>query len=495
MDGALAFVISPIPLLKRPVKQSKSLHGNSVYIQLYTQRVFFPGVRNKSHIKKISPLNTFAQLDQFHEECGVVGIWGIESASKYAFYGLHALQHRGQEGAGIATVSDGKLHEYKNLGLVTEVFNEDILSELRGSAAIGHNRYSTSGEKNVRNVQPFTVELSGIQVSIAHNGNLTNANKLRRHLELRGSIFNTSSDTEVILHLMATSLLASSSFIGKNSYEPLIQRVSDALSRVEGAYSVLLLSPSCLVAVRDPLGFRPLVMGKMKNRMESIIFASETCVFDLIGAEFVREVDPGEMIVVSKDGLHSFFPFPSQRRKACIFEHIYFARPTSIVFGRSVYMSRFRFGEILAEKAPAEADIVIPVPESGIPAALGYSAASGIPYQPGIMRSHYVGRTFIQPTQDIRDLSVRLKLSAVRSIIANKRLVVVDDSIVRGTTSRKLVRMLRETGAKEVHVRIACPPIIGSCYYGVDTPNTKVVNILLLYMLSLFQGTDFSQYE
>ncbi|GJD11709.1 Amidophosphoribosyltransferase, chloroplastic [Galdieria sulphuraria] len=207
--------------------------------------------------------------------------------------------------------------------------------------------------------------------------------------------------------------------------------------------------------------------------MESIIFASETCVFDLIGAEFVREVDPGEMIVVSKDGLHSFFPFPSQRRKACIFEHIYFARPTSIVFGRSVYMSRFRFGEILAEKAPAEADIVIPVPESGIPAALGYSAASGIPYQPGIMRSHYVGRTFIQPTQDIRDLSVRLKLSAVRSIIANKRLVVVDDSIVRGTTSRKLVRMLRETGAKEVHVRIACPPIIGSCYYGVDTPNTK----------------------
>ncbi|GJQ15185.1 hypothetical protein GpartN1_g6976.t1 [Galdieria partita] len=473
MESAAAFVNSTFPVPKSLVKhqQHKIFYGNNVCKQLVNRKVF--SFQNKSHRTGPITLDTLAQLDQFHEECGVVGIWGIDSASKYAFYGLHALQHRGQEGAGITVVSNGKLYEYKNLGLVTEVFNDDILSELRGSAAIGHNRYSTSGEKNIRNVQPFTVELSGIQVSIAHNGNLTNACKLRRHLELRGSIFNTSSDTEVILHLMATSLLASSSYTGKDPADSLVQRLIDALSRVEGAYSLLLLSPSCLVAVRDPLGFRPLVMGKMKNSAESVIFTSETCVFDLIGAEFVREVDPGEMIVVTGDGLQSLFPFPSQRRKACIFEHIYFARPTSIVFGRSVYMSRFRFGEILAEEAPTEADIVIPVPESGIPAALGYSAASGIPYQPGIMRSHYIGRTFIQPTQNIRDLSVRLKLSAVRSIIENKRLVVVDDSIVRGTTSRKLVRMLRENGAKEVHVRIACPPIIGSCYYGVDTPNTK----------------------
>eukprot|EP00871_Galdieria_phlegrea_P004624 jgi/Galph1/5162/GphlegSOOS_G3866.1 len=411
--------------------------------------------------------------DKLQEECGVVGVWGVDCAAKYVYYGLHALQHRGQEGAGIVVASEERLREYKNLGLVSEVFSESILSELQGSVAIGHNRYSTSGEKNVRNVQPFTVELNGMQVSIAHNGNLTNAGKLRKHLELRGSIFNTSSDTEVILHLMATSLLASTSNIGKKPCSNLLQRLVDALNRVEGAYSVLLLSPSCLLAARDPFGFRPLVIGRMKKNPESVIFASETCVFDLIGAEFVREVDPGEVIIMTKEGLQSYFPFPSQRRKACIFEHIYFSRPSSIVFGRSVYMSRFRFGEILAKVAPADADIVIPVPESGIPAALGFSTASGIPYQPGIMRSHYVGRTFIQPTQHIRDLSVRLKLSAVHSIIANKRLVVVDDSIVRGTTSRKIVSMLRENGAKEVHMRIACPPITGSCYYGVDTPNSK----------------------
>jgi len=450
-NGGITFVTSCTFCPKQRLAKSqraKTFYGNSNNIgrQSSPAKLMFPGVITNN----LFPLTMVSQGDHFHEECGVIGVWGIESAAKIAFYGLHALQHRGQEGAGITVVFNEKLYEYKNLGLVTEVFNDDILSELQGSAAIGHNRYSTSGEKSVRNVQPFTVELNGIQVSIAHNGNLTNANKIRSQLELRGSIFNTSSDTEVVLHLMATSLLASSC-IGKNSQDALVRRLIDALSRVEGAYSILLLSPFGLVAVRDPLGFRPLVMGKMKDNSKNVIFASETCVFDLIGAEFVREVDPGEMIVVSKDGgIHSLFPFPSHTRKACIFEHIYFSRPSSIVFGRSVYMSRFRFGEILAEIAPVEADIVIPVPESGVPAALGYSAASGIPYQPGIMRSHYVGRTFIQPTQHIRDLSVRLKLSAVRSIIEHKRLVVVDDSIVRGTTSRKLVRMLRENGAKQV---------------------------------------------
>lgn len=408
--------------------------------------------------------------DVFHEECGVVGIQGHPSAAVLAYYGLHSLQHRGQEGAGIV-VSDGStvLKEVKGLGLVSEVFQSDVLSSagMAGSAAIAHNRYSTAGAKSVRNVQPFVAGFREGQVSVAHNGNLTNADALRTELETRGSIFSTSSDTETILHLMATSVGTSGG---------VERRAADALSRVEGAYSVLVLAGETMVAVRDPHGFRPLVMGEVdagNGLPPATVFASETCALDIINARFVREVEPGEMIVL-RDGepMRSMYPFRSVLRKACVFEHVYFSKPSSVVFGRSVYQSRFRFGELLAACAPTDgADAVVPIPESGVPAAIGYASASGIPYQQAIMRSHYVGRTFIAPTQVSRDIGVRLKLAPVRSLIEGKRLVVVDDSIVRGTNSTKIVQMLRNAGAREVHLRIACPPITGSCFYGVDTPD------------------------
>jgi amidophosphoribosyltransferase len=413
----------------------------------------------------LSPLD-----DAFHEECGVVGVQGHPSAAVLAYYGLHSLQHRGQEGAGIV-VSDGSavLKEHKGLGLISEVFEGDVLSRagMAGSAAIAHNRYSTAGAKSVRNVQPFVAGFRDGQVSVAHNGNLTNADALRSELEMRGSIFSTSSDTETILHLMATSV---------GTAGGVERRAADALSRVEGAYSVLVLSGETMVAVRDPHGFRPLVMGEVETGPGAplaTVFASETCALDIINARFVREVEPGEMIVLrAGEPMRSMYPFRSVLRKACVFEHVYFSKPSSVVFGRSVYLSRFRFGELLAACAPVDgADAVVPIPESGVPAAIGYASASGIPYQQAIMRSHYVGRTFIAPTQVSRDIGVRLKLAPVRSLIEGKRLVVVDDSIVRGTNSTKIVQMLRNAGAREVHLRIACPPITGSCFYGVDTPD------------------------
>lgn len=404
--------------------------------------------------------------DSLREECGVVGVWGDPASAAAVYYGLHALQHRGQEGAGIVTSSpDGEdLLEHKGLGLVSEVFaNVADLERLTGHAAIGHNRYSTAGAKSVRNVQPLVATFRDGPVSVAHNGNLTNAPRLRVELELRGSIFHTSSDTEVILHLMATSV---------SSAGELSRRVADALGRVEGAYSVLILSRESLVAVRDPRGFRPLVLGALPSGGHML--ASESCALDLAGASLVREVEPGEMLVLSATGMASYFPFARARRRACVFEHIYFSKPSSVVFGRSVYASRVRFGELLAVTAAVpHADVVVPVPESGVPAALGFSAASGVPFQQGILRSHYVGRTFIQPSQGVRDIGVKLKLAPVRSVIAGKVVVAVDDSIVRGTTSKKIVRMLRDAGATEVHMRIACPPIIGSCYYGVDTPDRE----------------------
>lgn len=404
--------------------------------------------------------------DSLREECGVVGVWGDPASAATVYYGLHALQHRGQEGAGIVTSApDGEdLLEHKGLGLVSEVFaNVADLERLTGHAAIGHNRYSTAGAKSVRNVQPLVATFRDGPVSVAHNGNLTNAPRLRVELELRGSIFHTSSDTEVILHLMATSV---------SSAGELSRRVADALGRVEGAYSVLILSRESLVAVRDPRGFRPLVLGALPSGGHML--ASESCALDLAGASLVREVEPGEMLVLSATGMASYFPFARARRRACVFEHIYFSKPSSVVFGRSVYASRVRFGELLAATAGVpHADVVVPVPESGVPAALGFSAASGVPFQQGILRSHYVGRTFIQPSQGVRDIGVKLKLAPVRSVIAGKVVVAVDDSIVRGTTSKKIVLMLRDAGATEVHMRIACPPIIGSCYYGVDTPDRE----------------------
>ncbi len=402
---------------------------------------------------------TWSGPDELREECGLVGIYGAEEAANLAYLALHSLQHRGQEGAGMATADGDRLRAHRGLGLVGEVFDQNVLDRLVGRAAVGHNRYSTAGESSLRNVQPFVVRARLGQVAIAHNGNLTNAHTLRRALEERGSIFSSSSDTECILHLVATSTRTT-----------FINRLVDALMQVQGAYSLVVLTPDQLVAVRDPHGFRPLVLGR---RGGASILASETCALDIIGGEYVREVDPGEMIIVDAGGVTSLSPFPRREPKRCVFETIYFSRPNSVTFGRSVYQARHQMGQVLATVQPVDADVVIPVPDSGTPAALGYSLASGVPFQQGLIRSHYVGRTFIEPSQQIRDFGVKLKLSPVREVIDGRRLVVVDDSIVRGTTSRKIVRMLRAAGAREVHVRIASPPILGSCYYGVDTPTSE----------------------
>lgn len=430
--------------------------------------------RRKPRPPTCSTSISLSHADKFQEECGIVGVWGHPSAAAVAYYALHALQHRGQEGAGIVTSGESTrgFREHRGLGLISEVFANAFAGDaLPGHAAIAHNRYSTSGEKNVRNVQPFRASFREGQVAIAHNGNLTNADLLREELELRGSIFATSSDTEVVLHLMATS-------VSVGSAGGLERKAADALNRVEGAFSIVILTHDQLIAVRDPYGFRPLVMGELAvegRERPAVLFASESCSLDIVEATFVREVEPGEMVVIDADGeMKNWFPFPSMRRRACVFEHVYFSKPSSVVFGRSVYMSRFRFGQLLAASADVPAaDAVVPVPESGVPAALGYAAASGVPFQQAIIRSHYVGRTFIQPTQMARDIGVRLKLAPVRALIEGKSVVVVDDSIVRGTTSKKIVRMMREAGAREVHLRIACPPITGGCFYGVDTPDRE----------------------
>lgn len=397
--------------------------------------------------------------DSMREECGVVGIYGDGEASRLCYLALHALQHRGQEGAGIVTSDETSLHSEVGLGLVSEVFDSGKLAKLPGTSAIGHVRYATAGASVIGNVQPFVRSYRFGSLGIAHNGNLVNYKHLRAQLEENGSIFNTSSDTEVLLHLIATS-----------RDQQLIARIIHACEQIEGAYSLVFLSESKLVAVRDPYGFRPLVMGRRSNG--AVVFTSETCALDLIEAEYVREVNPGEVIVVDNDGITSSYLLARRQRQACVFEHIYFSLPNSIVFGRSVYESRYKFGEILAEEAPVECDVVIAVPDSGVVAALGYAARAGVPFQQGLIRSHYVGRTFIEPSQKIRDFGVKLKLAPVQAVLEGKRVVVVDDSIVRGTTSSKIVRLLKEAGASEVHMRIASPPIIGSCYYGVDTPST-----------------------
>lgn len=394
----------------------------------------------------------------FRDECGVFGLYGDPEAANLTCLGLHSLQHRGQEGAGIATADGGLIRTHRGLGLVSDVFDAARLRTLSGSLAVGHVRYSTAGEASLRNVQPFTVRCRAGQVSVVHNGNLVNAAGLKAELEERGSIFNTTSDTEVILHLIASS-----------SQATFVNRLVDAIARLTGAYSLVVMTPDTLVAVRDPRGFRPLVLGKLGDAW---VVCSESCALTLIGASLVREVEPGEMVIIDKGGLQSLRPFPQQQRRACIFEHIYFARPDSEVFGHSVYGQRSALGRLLAEEHPVEADVVVPVPDSGVPGALGYANQSGIPYHLGLIRSRYVGRTFIEPSQQTRDLGVKLKLSPVRSVLVGKRVVVVDDSIIRGTTSRKIVRMIRAAGASEVHLRITAPPTIGGCYYGVDTPSS-----------------------
>ncbi|KAG5247851.1 amidophosphoribosyltransferase [Salix suchowensis] len=418
--------------------------------------------------------------DKPREECGVVGIYGDPEASRLCYLALHALQHRGQEGAGIVTVNENKvLQSVTGVGLVSEVFNESKLDQLPGDLAIGHVRYSTAGSSMLKNVQPFVAGYRFGSVGVAHNGNLVNYRKLRATLEDNGSIFNTSSDTEVVLHLIATS-----------KARPFFMRIVDACEKLEGAYSMVFVTEDKLVAVRDPFGFRPLVMGRRSNG--AVVFASETCALDLIEATYEREVYPGEVLVVDKDGVQSLCLMPHPEPKQCIFEHIYFSLPNSVVFGRSVYESRHVFGEILATEAPVDCDVVIAVPDSGVVAALGYAAKAGVPFQQGLIRSHYVGRTFIEPSQKIRDFGVKLKLSPVRGVLEGKRVVVVDDSIVRGTTSSKIVRLLKEAGAKEVHMRIASPPIIASCYYGVDTPSSEelISNRMNVEEIREFIGCD-----
>lgn len=421
----------------------------------------------------------FDDDDKPREECGVVGIYGDSEASRLCYLALHALQHRGQEGAGIVCVNDNVLKSITGVGLVSDVFSESKLGQLPGDLAIGHVRYSTAGSSMLKNVQPFVASYRFGSVGVAHNGNLVNYKQLRGELEENGSIFNTSSDTEVVLHLIAIS-----------KARPFLLRIVEACEKIEGAYSMVFATEDKLVAVRDPYGFRPLVMGRRSNG--AVVFASETCALDLIEATYEREVLPGEVVVVDKEGVQSICLMPHPEPKSCIFEHIYFALPNSVVFGRSVYESRRAFGEILATEAPVECDVVIAVPDSGVVAALGYAAKAGVPFQQGLIRSHYVGRTFIEPSQKIRDFGVKLKLSPVRAVLEGKRVVVVDDSIVRGTTSSKIVRLLKEAGAKEVHMRIASPPIIASCYYGVDTPSSEelISNRMSVEEIREYIGSD-----
>jgi amidophosphoribosyltransferase len=425
--------------------------------------------------------STFRQTtSSFKDECGVFGIWNHPEASRLTYLGLYALQHRGQESAGIVSLeyrNDEAFHNiHRGLGLVNEVFNETILDQLSGRAAIGHNRYSTTGSNLLANAQPLTAQILGQPFAIGHNGNFVNGNELRRELAEIGSILQGTNDTEAVMHLLA-----------RGSSRDLLESLVTVLPRLEGAYSLVMLNGDCMVAARDPLGFRPLVMGSLRNMEggKSIVFASESCALDLIGATLEREIEPGEIVWVDGDGIHSkrFAKTPDanaagastsvkgQRSTAkCVFEHVYFARPDSIVFGESVYESRKRMGALLAQQKKVEADVVVPVPDSGVPSALGYSAESGIPFELGIIRNHYIGRTFIEPRQSIRSFGVKVKLNPQAAVLKGKRVVVIDDSLVRGTTCKKIIQLVRAAGATEVHLRIAAPPTVGPCYYGVDTP-------------------------
>lgn len=395
--------------------------------------------------------------DKLHEECGIFGVYGHPDSAALTALGLHALQHRGQEAAGIVTYEDGQFFSHRAAGHVGDNFSEEsVIDQLPGASAIGHNRYSTTGDTVVRNIQPLFADFASGGFAIAHNGNLTNAVALRHELVKRGCLFQSTTDTEVIIHLIATS-----------SFDTVVDRTVAALQMVEGAYSLVALHNDTLIGVRDPYGVRPLVLGRFEDAW---ILASETCALDIIGADYVRDIEPGEMVLIDEDGLQSMRPFPKRPHKLCIFEYIYFARPDSTIDGRNVYDSRKRIGQELADESGVAADVVIPVPDSGVPAALGYAEQAEIPYELGIIRNHYVGRTFIEPTDRIRHLGVKLKHNANRDVIEGKRVILVDDSIVRGTTSVKIVEMMRAAGATEVHMRIASPPTTHSCFYGVDTP-------------------------
>ena len=397
--------------------------------------------------------------DRFHDECGVFGVFNHPEAAHLTYLGLHGLQHRGQESAGIVSSTGDHLYEEKGMGQVARIFNKRMLRRLKGDLAIGHVRYSTAGNSSLVNAQPFLIDSFKGEIGVAHNGNLVNAVALREALEKEGSIFRTSSDTEVILHLIARSKMSN-----------LEAAIVDALKQVEGAYSLIFIARDRIIGVRDPRGFRPLSLGRLG---ESIILSSESCAFDLIDATFERDIEPGEMVVIDRAGVKSYRPFPAQPVSQCIFEYVYFSRPDSLVFGRSVHEVRKRLGRMLAREQPVDADVVVPIPDSGVYAALGFSEQSRIPLEFGLVRNHYVGRTFIEPRQSIRHFGVKLKLNPVRALLKDKRVVLIDDSIVRGTTSRKIVSMVRSAGAREVHMRISSPPIQWPCYYGIDTPTRK----------------------
>lgn len=403
-------------------------------------------------------------FDKLHEECGVFALYGHPEAANLVYLGLYALQHRGQESAGMAA-SDGQIiHSHRQMGHVADVFTPEVLNQLPGNCAIGHTRYSTAGDTSLKNAQPLSVACSKGQVAVAHNGNLTNAIELRRELEEYGSIFQSTSDTEVVLHLVARS-----------RERTMAGALRDALLQLEGAFSLAFLCEDRIIMARDPHGFRPLAMGQLDIPGEppAIVFASETCAFDLIGATYTGDVEPGEMVIVGPEGITRERYTPPEVSAHCSFEHVYFSRPDSIVFGKAVAESRENMGRFLAREHPVDADVVVPIPDSGVAAAIGFSAESGIPYRQALIRNHYVGRTFIEPSQAIRDFGVKLKLNPVRQLLEGKRVILVDDSIVRGTTSRKIVRMVRNAGAREVHMRISCPPTVSPCYYGVDTPSLR----------------------
>ena len=393
-------------------------------------------------------------------ECGICGVFGHQDAAKLAYFGLYALQHRGQESAGIVAGDGKKVVLHKNMGLVADVFNEQTLQRLQGHLAVGHVRYSTTGESNIINTQPFTVTFKDLSLSVAHNGNLVNSIALRRHLEQQGSIFQTTMDSEIVIHLMARHL-----------DRGLQEAIKTTFSCIQGAYSLLLMTQDTMIAVRDPNGFRPLCLGVLDNGAH--VVASETCALDLIEAEYLRDIAPGEVLIINEQGVTSLFPWAPAQPSFCIFEHVYFARPDSDVFGFNVYAARKRMGELLAREAKIEADFVMPFPDSGNYAAIGYSNASGIPLEMAMIRNHYVGRTFIQPTQSMRDFSVRVKLNPVRSLLKDKRVIIVEDSIIRGTTGRSRVQSLRQAGAAEIHMVVSCPPTRHACYYGIDFPSSS----------------------
>ena len=421
-------------------------------------------------------------LDKLHEECGVVGVYGHPEAANLVYLGLYALQHRGQESAGIVASTHSKMHLELGMGLVADIFDPGRLLKLPGPLAIGHNRYSTAGKSELVNAQPCMINYAAGSLALAHNGNLVNAKAIRKELGSKGAIFQSTNDSEVIVHLMAQA-----------KSENFVDRAAEALRQVSGAYSLVLMTENELLAARDPHGFRPLCLGKLDG---AYIIASETCVMDLIEAEFIREVEPGELILINENGLQSFFPFKKVESKYCVFEHIYFARPDSFLFGEHVYTARKEMGRAMAQESPVDADLIVPVPDSGVVSAMGFAEESGIPFEMGLIRNHYVGRTFIEPQSQIRNFGVKLKLNAVKNIISGKRLAIIDDSIVRGTTSRKIVKMLLEAGAKEVHLRISSPPILHSCFYGIDTPNKEelIAHSHSLEETRKYLGADSLQY-